>query len=110
MLTKKDLIALNQQFSNGQVLNEGSLDFVLKQTYRSRHWYKTMCLLTRAILVDHIFEDGNKRTAAAVIMAYLDMERYQYNPDDIARLVLQLAKKRTSSIATIGRVIHHVIK
>ncbi|HIH13314.1 TPA: hypothetical protein HA242_06345, partial [Candidatus Woesearchaeota archaeon] len=63
MLTRKDLKNLNLQFSNGQVHNESSLDFVLTQTARSPHWYKTMCLLTRAILLDHIFEDGNKRTA-----------------------------------------------
>ncbi len=110
MLTRKDLVSLNQQFSNGQIINEGSLDFVLKQTYRSRHWYKTMCLLTRAILVDHLFEDGNKRTAAGVIMTYLDMHDYHYNPDEIAQLVLTLAKKRISNTTTIGRMIHHAIQ
>ena len=110
MLTKKDLIALNQQFSNGRIAHLSSLDFVLAQTYRSWHWFKTMCLLTRAILVDHVFEDGNKRTAAAMIMANLEMQGYTYNPDKIAQVVLRITKANITTIDKIGRLIKHAIE
>ena len=109
MLTKKDIIALNQQFSNGKMLNSSNLDFVLNQTRRSPHWYKTMCLLTRSIALDHIFEDGNKRTAMAVIIAYLDWQNYNYNPDSISKVVLKIAKSNIKDINKIGRLIHHAL-
>lgn len=105
MLTRKDLIAINRHFASGRIRNESSLDFVLKQTCRSPYWFKTMCLLARTILIDHVFEDGNKRTAAAVIMAYLDMNSYHYNPDRIAKVALKIAKSSIRDINKIGRMI-----
>ena len=110
MLTQKDLMAINEQFSTGKITNHSSLDFLLQQTYRSPYWYKTMCLLTRAILLDHIFEDGNKRTAAAVIMAYLDLNEQHYNPDDINRTVLKITKQNINNIQKIGRLINHATR
>ncbi len=107
MLTRKNLIIINKQFSGGRIINESSLDFILAQTHRSPHWFKTMCLLTRSILVDHIFEDGNKRTAVAVIMAYFDMHSYAYNPDRIASTVLKITRSNIQNINTIGRIINH---
>ncbi|MBI2668700.1 Fic family protein [Candidatus Woesearchaeota archaeon] len=107
MLNKKDLLALNQQFSHGRIVNPSSLDFVLSQTHHSRDWFKAMCLLARAILVDHVFEDGNKRTAAAVIMLYLNVNGQSFNADNIAKIVLQISKKNIKNINTIGRLINH---
>ena len=101
------MIALNQQFSNGKIINASSLDFVLKQTYRSPHWFKTMCLLTRTIVIDHVFEDGNKRTTTAVIMAYLDLNGYVYNPDLISKVVLRIAQSNIKNITKIGILINH---
>ncbi len=110
MLTEKDLISLNRQFSSGAVRNKSSMGFALAQTYRSKYWFKSMCLLARAIIIDHIFEDGNKRTAAAVIMAYMDMNSYDYNPDKVAKAVLVIAKKNIKDINSIGRMIKNAIK
>lgn len=109
MLNKKDLIAINEKFSNGRIVNQSSIDFALDTTRKSRHWYKTMCLLTRAILIDHVFEDGNKRTAAAVIMAYLEMNDYNYHSDKIGKVVLQITKSNIRDVDEIGRLIHHAI-
>ncbi|MFH1065021.1 MAG: hypothetical protein V1734_00765 [Nanoarchaeota archaeon] len=110
MLTSKDLITINMQFSNGNVRNKSSMDFAIAQTYRSKYRFKSMCLLARAILIDHIFEDGNKRTAAAVIMAYLDMNNYNYNPDKVAEVVLGIAKKSIKDTNKIGRMIKNAIE
>lgn len=107
MLTKKDIIFINQQFSSGKMSNESSLEFTLPQTYRSPHWFKTMSLLVRSIIIDQVFEDGNKRTAAAIIMTYLDT--HQYNPDKIAQLVLQISKKNIKNVTKIGIMINHAI-
>ncbi len=105
MLTRKDVIRINQQFSNGRIMNENSLDFVLTQTSRSPYWFKTMCLLARTIILDHVFEDGNKRTGAAIIMAYLDMNNYHYNPDQISQIAIRIAKSHIRDTVKIGVLI-----
>ncbi len=110
MLSKNDLIVINEKFSNGRIVNPSSIDFVLDMTRKSKHWYKTMCLLTRAILIDHVFEDGNKRTSAAVIMAYFDMNNYNYDPDAISKATLCIARANITNINKIGRIIKHAIK
>ncbi|MDD4877506.1 MAG: hypothetical protein PHO02_00535 [Candidatus Nanoarchaeia archaeon] len=110
MLTEKDLISLNRQFSSGIVRNKSSMEFALSQIHRSKYWFKSMCLLARAITIDHIFEDGNKRTAASVIMAYLDMNNYDYNPDKVAEVVLAIAKKSIKDINKIGGMIKNAIR
>lgn len=66
-----------------------------------------MSLLARSIIIDYVFEDGNKRTAVAIIMTYLDAHQYQYNPDRIAQLVLQISKKNIKNITKIGIMINH---
>ena len=101
-------MAINQRFSTGHIINGSSLDFVLQQTYRSPHWFRTMSLLVRAMAIDHVFEDGNKRTAAAVIMAYLDMNGYAYNPDKVSQVVLRIAKANIKDITKIGILINNV--
>lgn len=107
MLTRKDLLTINATFSNGKVLNGSSLDFVVEQTHRSRNWYTAMCLIVRAILVDHVFEDGNKRTAANIIMSYLEMNSIPYNPDMVGKAVLRIVKENITDTRQIGRLINH---
>ena len=107
MLNKKNLISINQQFASGKIANGSSLDFVLSHTLKSKNWHKSLCLLTRNILIDHIFEDGNKRTAMAIIMGYLDMNSQHYNPDKIMKLVLKITKSNLNNLNTIGRMIQN---
>jgi prophage maintenance system killer protein len=68
-----------------------------------------MCLLVRVILINPIFEDGNKRTAGAIIMAYLDMNGYNYNPDNISKIILTITKKNQTNLNQIGRLIKNVL-
>jgi|SRR3989344_5317249 len=110
MITKKDLIKINQQFASGRISNTSSLDFALKQIQCSPHWYKNMCLLTRNVVIDQIFEDGNKRTAVAVIITYLELNNCEYNPDKISQLVIKIIKSKITNLETIGRLIHHGTK
>jgi prophage maintenance system killer protein len=110
MLSKKDIIAINQEFHGGQLVNEGSLDYVISMTRRSRNWLKTASLLTRAILVDHVFEDGNKRTAAAIILACADMQGISCNPDKINQAIIRIILKNVTDVRAIERVIKDAIE
>ena len=107
MLSKKDLIETNKMWHTGKVSSEGSLDFAVSHTARSKNWLRVAAVFTRAILVDHIFEDGNKRTAATVIATLMRMHGVEPSEEAIYKIVIIIAKKNIISITTIERMITH---
>ena len=105
MLSKKDVIEINKQFHLGTISNEGSLDYAIDLVYRSKNWLRVTAILTRAIVVDHVFEDGNKRTAAGVIATIMDLNKINYSPEKIDKVVLTIAKANLTNIKEIEKVI-----
>ncbi len=110
MLSAKDIAAINRLFDSGKIINEGSLDCAIQTTKRSRNWLKTGAVLVRAILIDHAFEDGNKRTAAAVLAALCDINGMHCNPDKINAGIIQILKKNITDIRSIERIIKNGIE
>ncbi|MDO8741072.1 MAG: Fic family protein [Candidatus Woesearchaeota archaeon] len=110
MLSKKDVVEINKGFSTGKLMNESSLDYAVKTTARSRNWLRSAALLARSILIDHAFEDGNKRTAAAAIMLLMDLNDIQFNPEEIPKVVVKILKKNITSLTEIERCIKDAIK
>lgn len=109
-LTKKDIVAANECFDTGSMLNEPSLDFALNYARRTQNWTKALAYVVRAILMDHVFEEGNKRTALAVIKAYAEFEGYETNNDVLLKAIKEILLKRITSIARIEEMIKHGIK
>ncbi|MEK6921515.1 MAG: hypothetical protein AABX82_06535 [Nanoarchaeota archaeon] len=105
MLSKKDIIEINKTFHTGKLSNESSLDFALNQVYRSKNWLKTAAILSRAILIDHVFEDGNKRTAAGTIMTIMEMNKIAFAPTKIDTIVIEITKKNITQIKEVEKVI-----
>lgn len=105
MLSKKDIIEINRDHHTGKLSNEGSLDFAVSRVYRSKNWLKTVAILTRAILIDHVFEDGNKRTAAGVIAGIMEMNNVDYDVEKIAQIVIRITKENITNVNQIERVI-----
>ncbi len=110
MLSKKDIIEINKTFHTGKLSNESSLDFALNHVYRSKNWLKTAAILSRAILIDHVFEDGNKRTAVGMITGIMEMNSISFSPEKVDKAVISIAKSNITSIKKIERVITHVRK
>lgn len=110
MLSNKDIIEINKRFSTGHLMNNSSLDFAVKTNARSRNWLKSAAIFTRSILIDHVFEDGNKRTAAAVIMLLMDINKLQFNAEEIPKIIVKILKMNTTSIREIGRCIKNGIR
>jgi len=110
MLSKKDIIELNKQFHTGHVINEGSLDYAVQTTARSRNWLRTAAVMSRIILVDHVFEDGNKRTAAAVIMLLMELSKLEYYPEKIPYVVVYISKKSFTNIKELERCIKNGLR
>lgn len=100
---KKTLIRINQEIgSNGKIINESSLDYALKQFKTTKPKEEKLAYLTRALLIDHIFEDGNKRTAFIIC-------NYLFDDFDDERLFLRIKRitiKNIISIKNIERLLY----
>ena len=110
ILNSKDIIALNQEFDFGKLHNEASLDFAISYARKTENWTKALAFLTRAILIDHVFEEANKRTAALLIMTYSEYEGYMTNSSKIAIMIKNIILKNITSIKKIEDMIQNVIR
>jgi prophage maintenance system killer protein len=109
-LTKKDIVALNQEFDEGNLHNEASLDFALGYARKTENWTKALAWLVRAILLDHVFEEGNKRTAALLIKAYSEYEGHRTYNDRLVKLITEIILKKVTTIWKIEEMIKDAIK
>lgn len=103
------VVNLNKRFESGKLINPGSLEFALSTQEKSQNWLDHLAHLVRAVLIDHPFEDGNKRTAAALIVAYLEAYNQPYDENKISQLVVKIIKQNTIGIKKIRRLIQNVI-
>lgn len=110
ILTKKDIITLNMQFDTGTLYNEASLDFALGYARKTENWTKALAYIVRAILLDHVFEEGNKRTAALLIKSYTEFEGHETYDDKIVKLIKEIILKKITSIKRIEDMIKNAIK
>ena len=104
-LTKKDILALNQEFDAGHFSNEASLDFALRYARKTENWTKALAFLVRAILLDHVFVEGNKRTAAFLLTSYAAFEGYELDDSRVAQLIKEIVLKNVSDILRIEEMI-----
>ena len=109
-LTKKDIIALNQEFDTGSLFNDASLDFALAYAKNTENWTKALAWLVRAILLDHVFEEGNKRTAALLIKSYAEFEGHEAYDDKILKLIKEVLLKNITGITKIEDMIKDALK
>lgn len=110
MINKKDLIAINQEVgSNGKMHNEDSIDFALSIAKQNKSWLYELSYIVRSLLVDHCFEDGNKRTAIIVIITYFENNNLDCDKDKLIKIVWNIAKKNITDINKLMRLIKNAI-
>ena len=110
MISKKGIITINRKFDSGIVVNASSLDFALSNLKTTKDWTKQLAYLVRAILIDHVFEEGNKRTAAALIMDFIEIQKLAYDSYKVDKLIIEIIKKNITDINKIRRLIKNVIR
>ncbi len=109
-ISKEDIIRINKGFG-GYLRNDASLDFALKQQENNKFGeYKKLAYLWRAILVDHPFSDGNKRTATYLAFAFANEFSKQIDKDLIAHHILSVASNNISEIRAIEDRLKNAIK
>lgn len=109
MLEKIDILQINRLFDSGKVVNEGSLDFALSTVRNTKDWKTQLAYIIRAILIDHVFQEGNKRTAAAVFVAYCKEVKVRYDIFKIDGIIINIIEKNISNIKEIRRLIEDAI-
>jgi prophage maintenance system killer protein len=109
MFNEKDVIRLNKLFHEGIIRNKSSLSFALS-SIKNKGSLEQLSYLVRAIIVDHVFEDGNKRTAAVLITAYFTEFEIGFDKEKVTKLVLNIASKNITDINKIKRMIKNVIR
>ena len=110
IISANDIIEINKKFDKGHVVNKSSLDFAISSSDRSKDWITQLAYLVRAILIDHIFEEGNKRTATALISSVLELHKIAYDPIRIDKLIIQIVINNIIDLTLIRRLIKDVIR
>ncbi len=109
MLDRNDVVGINKIFDKGKIVNEGSLDFAISSTKKTKDWITQLAYFLRAIVVDHAFEEGNKRTAAAIFIAYCEASKRAYDVYKIDLIIKNLIQKRVTDITKIRRMIKNAV-
>jgi prophage maintenance system killer protein len=100
-ISKEDIIRINNGFG-GNLRNDSSLDYALdKQNDKKLGDYKKLAYLFRAILVDHPFSDGNKRTAAYIALVFANENKRQVDDELLTHQILAIAKNNITNIRQI---------
>ena len=107
---KKEILKINHGFG-GNLRDDNSLDYAInKLNNKKLGSYKKLAYLLRAILVDHPFSDGNKRTAAYVSLKMAHELKKQVNMDLLTHHMVSIAKHNIHDIRKIERRIKNAIR
>ncbi len=107
---KEDIIRINKGFG-GNLISNASIDFAIdKQKDEKIGAYKKLAYLWRAILVDHPFADGNKRTAAFLAFVFAEEHGKQVNNELLLHHAVSIAKNNITNIRKIERRLKNAIR
>jgi len=100
-ISMEDLLRINQGFG-GNLRNNSSIDFAIEVIKNPKFgFYKKLAYLWRAILVDHPFSDGNKRTAVFLAFAFSEEYKKQVNKELLLYNAVSVAKNNVTDIRKI---------
>ena len=101
IIDKKDLLRVNTGFG-GNLRSDSSIDFAFDRINDKKLGaYKKLAYLMRAVLVDHPFSDGNKRTATFICLAFADKHHKQVDRELLIHHIISIAKKNIQEIRNI---------
>ncbi len=109
MFSVQDVIEVNKEFDKGKIVNGGSLEFALSSIKNTKDWITQLAYLIRSIVLDHVFEEGNKRTAVALIIAYAEAHKRAYDLTKIDKIIVKMIQKKITDIEQIRRLIKDAV-
>lgn len=100
-ISKENLLRINSGFG-GNLRSDSSLDFAISMQKNNKLGsYKKLAHLMRAILVDHPFSDGNKRTATFIALAFTEENKKQVDRELLIHHIISIAKQNITEIKNI---------
>ena len=106
---KEDIVRIGKGFG-GILRNDASIDFALEKQNDSKLGdYKKLAYLIRAIVIDHSFTDGNKKTAAFIVFAFAEQFNKQVDLEIIKEQIISIASKNVNSIRAIEERLKNVL-
>jgi prophage maintenance system killer protein len=109
-ISKEDLIRINHGFG-GDLRSDSSLEYALDLQKNNRLGnYKKLAYLLRAILVDHPFSDGNKRTAMFLCLSFAEENKKQVDRELLLEQIISIAKNNITEIRNIEWRIKNCIR
>lgn len=100
-ISKEDILKVNKEFG-GNLRSDSSIDFAIEMQKNNKLGdYKKLAYLIRAILVDHPFSDGNKRTAAFIVLEFAVEHKKKVNEDLLLHQIISIAKQNITNIRNI---------
>ena len=100
-ISKEDMLRINKGFG-GNLRSDSSLDFAIEMQENIRLGpYKKLAYLWRAILVDHPFSDGNKRTAMFLTLAFANKHNKKVDREILLHQIVSIAKKNITEVRVI---------
>jgi len=100
-ISKEDLLRINKGFG-GDLRSDSSLDYAIDmQDNKKLGEYKKLAYLLRAVLVDHPFSDGNKRTATFIALAFAEEANKQVNKEILEHQIISIASQNITDIRNI---------
>lgn len=110
IINKEDLLRINKGFG-GNLRSDSSIDFAFdKLKDRKLGSYKKLAFLVRAILVDHPFSDGNKRTATFICLAFANKYNRVVDRGLLLHHIVSIAKKNIHEIRNIEWRLKNALK
>ena len=111
MWRKNEIVELNKSVGGtGKMINEGNLDFAVSAQSQTKDWLLQLAYVVRALLVGHAFEDYNKQTAVAAMMATFEEAKLAYDPYAVDNLTTRISKKNVRNLRTIRSMIRDAIR
>lgn len=109
-ISKEELLRINYGFG-GNLRNSSSIDFAIHTMENKKFGiYKKLAYLFRAILFDHPFSDGNKRTAAYTALSFASEYKKQVDRELLVHHIVSIAKNNITDIRNIEWRLKNAIK
>src|SRR3990167_10753921 len=106
---KEEILRINKGFG-GNLRSDSSLDYALDKLEDKKIGItKKLAYLLRAILVDHPFSDGNKRTAMFISFSFAEQNNKIINRDLLTHHILSIASKNINNIRLIEQRLKNAI-
>jgi len=104
-LKLEDIAKINKRLG-GTLRDAASLDFALHAGEGKRD-IRRLALIWRAILTDHPFDDGNKRTAELVTRKYARSKGLRVDTPRLVREILDVSRGNITNLDKIERRIKY---